>query len=234
MQFAVLNANRLWHRNGSLHPAFHGFTQLLSRKNIDIVFMSELNFPVHPTLPNDQPFRFIGCPGSLGRDAGFLVTERIVLEQFHGISDSTNMVWRLMPASSGDPPTALCSFWAPHVGLPEPSRTQFWSRMHTCISVIKQQIPGVNFLIAGDSNLWIPGLVAGRDARSQDVGPLSQLNVILSEFDLSLRNPNQCPTHSAGAALDLVIASDDVVIDPVVVHNGSDCSCPLPLECCPV
>ena len=83
MQFAVLNANRLWHRNGSLHPAFHGFTQLLSRKNIDIVFMSELNFPVHPTLPNDQPFRFIGCPGSLGRDAGFLVTERIVLSMIH-------------------------------------------------------------------------------------------------------------------------------------------------------
>ena len=167
----------MWQRGGSLHPAFHGFTNLLWLWHVDIIFMSELNVPVHPTLPNDQPYQFVGLPGSSGRDAGFLIANSISLECIPGISDTANLVWRLLPATGGSTPIAMASFWAPHVGLPENVRMQFWIRLHTSISVIKRQLPGISFLIAGDANLWIPGLVTGRDARPQDSGPINQRRV---------------------------------------------------------
>ena len=73
VNIAVLNANRMWHADGSVHAAFHGFTRLLSSCHVDFVFMNELRIPLNPTLPIDQPYSFTGPAGTLGRDASFLV-----------------------------------------------------------------------------------------------------------------------------------------------------------------
>ena len=36
----------MWHADGSVHAAFHGFTRLLSSCHVDFVFMNELRTPL--------------------------------------------------------------------------------------------------------------------------------------------------------------------------------------------
>ena len=72
-----------------------------------------------------------------------------------------------------------------------------------------------------------------RAPRHRDTGSLAQLNAILHEFSLSVCNPVNSPSHRAGAALDLVIASEGLLAAPPEVHNGFDCNCPNRSWCCP-
>ena len=85
----------------------------------------------------------------------------------------------------------------------------------------------------GASNLWLPGLVEGRDARSADRACVEILTVMLRSFGLEVANPPHAPTHVRGAALDLVIAKPGFVQD-VQVHNSYHCSCSNREWCCPL
>ena len=85
----------------------------------------------------------------------------------------------------------------------------------------------------GDSNLWLPGLVEGRDARSADRACVEILTVMLRSFGLEVANPPHAPAHVRGAALDLVIAKPGFVQD-VQVHNSYHCSCSNREWCCPL
>ena len=107
MNIAVLNANRMWRADGSVHAAFHGFTQLLSNCDVDFVFINEPHTPVDPTLPVDQPFSFTGPAGTLGRDAGFLVHKDSSLVCIPGIPDHSNLVWRLACPDREHAPIAM-------------------------------------------------------------------------------------------------------------------------------
>ena len=82
------------------------------------------------------------------------------------------------------------------------------------------------------SNLWIPGLVQACEQRSADRTCLASLQTLLQTFGLEICNPSQQPTHSRGAALDLVIASPGLV-GSVHVHNRS-CYCTDAELCCPL
>ena len=70
-------------------------------------------------------------------------------------------------------PTAVASFYAPHIGCPEPERLDFLHRLSNSIGEILQALPGVDVGLAGDSNLWVPGLVRSCEQRSADRGCLS-------------------------------------------------------------
>ena len=60
--------------------------------------------------------------------------------------------------------------------------------------------------------------------RSADRSCVALLKNLLSTFDLTICNPRNSPTHRAGAALDLVIATPGLVHD-IQVHNFEDCRC---------
>ena len=95
-----------------------------------------------------------------------------------------------------------------------------------------QALPGVDVILAGDSNLWVPGLVQACPQRPADRSCLVSLRLILQTYGLEICNPLDSPTHSRGAALDLVIASPGVV-DTVSVHHRA-CNCSSVGLCCPV
>ena len=92
-----------------------------------------------------------------------------------------------------------------------------------------QAVPWVDVVIAGDSNLWIPGLVQACEQRSTDRTCLASLQSLLQTFGLEICNLSQQPTR---AALDLVIASPGLV-GSVHVHNRS-CDCTDAALCCPL
>ena len=124
------------------------------------------------------------------------------------------------------------SFYAPHVGCPESDRLAFWQRLSDSIGEVLQAVPGVDVVIAGDSNLWIPGLAQACEQRAADRTCLASLQTLLQTFGLEICNPSQQPTHSRGVALDLVIASPGFV-GFVHVHNRS-CNCTDAELCCPL
>ena len=65
---------------------------------------------------------------------------------------------------------------------------------------------------------------------------MSQLRVLIrglcQDFGLVIHNPLGVPTHRSGSSIDLVLASRDLPIRNLVVHDGSTCACS-PNTCCP-
>ena len=117
---------------------------------------------------------------------------------------------------SDSPLTALLN-----VGCPETKRVAFWERLRASAGEVVQTVPGVDIVLAGDSNLTVPGLVHACRERAADRACLNVLNVLLETFELEICNPPGESTHSRGAALDLVIASPQVISNRI-------CSRPLP------
>ena len=52
------------------------------------------------------------------------------------------------------------------------------------------------------------------------------LRNLCRDFGLAIANPPGVPTHRAGSSIDLVLASRDLVIRNMVVHDGHSCACP--------
>ena len=105
-------------------------------------------------------------------------------------------------------------------------------RKHHLFIENTQAVPGVDLVLAGDSNLWVPGLVQTCAQRPADRGCLASPRVMLETCGFEICNPADAPTHSRGAALDLVIASPGAV-ESVFVHSPS-CSCANAALCCPL
>ena len=232
-QVAVLNCNRLWHDDGSLHNSFPAFIGLLNSLRVDIALIQEPRTPVFATLPTSCGFRYIGLDGTGGRDAGFLVRSSVDLEPIPGIQDIPNLIWRSLSSGLGGSITVFASFWAPHVGCPEPERLAFWLQLASSLAAVRQRFPNAPVLIAGDSNLWLSELVPSRGVRSADRASRAVLDSIISEFCLEIANPINQATHNAGAALDIILASPGLINGNTQVHNGSGCACANTDFCCP-
>ena len=131
--------------------------------------------------------------------------------RFHSFALVPNNPWeRVDPCKktrmSDSPLTALLN-----VGCPKTKRVAFWERLRASAGEVVQTVPGVDIVLAGDSNLWVPGLVHACSERAADRACLNVLNVLLETFELAICNPPGKSTHSRGAALDLVIASPRVI-----------------------
>ena len=235
IRLATLNCNGLWSRAGRLNSVFQGLTTFLNLLHCDVALVQETNTPPAVNLPEDQPYCFDGLEDTRNHDAAFLVHRDIAgsCAQIPGISSHQDICWRLLRHNENHASTVIASFYAPHVGSPEPQRIEFWQRLSESVRSVMAALPNVDILFMGDSNLWLPGLVDGREARSADRACVEILNVMLRSFGLEVVNPPNAPTHIRGAALDLVIATPGLVQD-VQVHNNYHCSCPNRDWCCPM
>jgi len=223
----------LWHADGSLHDAFPGFIQTLDSLFIDVALIQEPRTPASATLPSSCGFHYVGLDGTAGRDAGFLVRSSIELNAIPQVPDRPNLLWRCMPRGPNLPNIVLASFWAPHVGCPEPERLAFWTLLSTTLATVRQLFPHAMFFVAGDSNLWIPELVPIRGARAADRSSRAILDSIIADHGLEIANPINQATHRAGAALDIILASPGLIAGEVQVHNGTGCACTNRNSCCP-
>ena len=229
-----LSCNRLWSRSGQLSNSFHGFTHFLFSRNCHVALLQEVNTPAAPSLPEDQPFQFHGAANTRGRNTAFLVHEdrSAFCKPVEGITYHNDICWKVFVCGEACASTAIASFYAPHVGCPEPERLSFWQRLSDSIGEITHSMPGIDIVLAGDSNLWVPGLMQNCGERSADRGCLEILRLIIRAFGLVICNPTGRPTHTRGDALDLVIASPGVV-ESVHVHNPQ-CDCEDSNLCCPL
>ena len=95
--------------------------------------MQETQSPLMSSLPVDQPFRYVGPVGSHGREAGFLFHSSIVASPIPGTPDSQSLRWRLISGS-----LCVCSFFAPHAGIPSDTRIQFWRTLAASVHRVSQ------------------------------------------------------------------------------------------------
>ena len=116
-----LNCRRLWSHDGSIHDGFMGLVSCLDQLDLQVLCVQETQSPPMSSLPVDQPFRYDGPIGSHGREAGFLLHSSIVATPIPGTPDSQSLRWRLISGS-----LCVCSFYAPHAGIPSDTRIQFW------------------------------------------------------------------------------------------------------------
>ena len=119
------------------------------------------------------------------------------------------------------------SFYAPHVGCPESERLAFWQRLSNSIGDVLQALPGVDVILAGDSNLWVPGLVQACPQRSADRSCLVSLRLCCKRTALKfVTHLIHLPTH-------VVVIASPGVVDTVSVHHRA-CNCSSAGLCCPV
>ena len=143
-----------------------------------------------------------------------------------GPPDSQSLRWRLISGS-----LCVCSFYAPHAGIPSDTRIQFWRTLAASVHHVSQLHSGIPLLLAGDSNIWLPFFQLGR-SRQADAPLLPIVQEILRSHSLVFRNPPDIPTHRCGAALDIILSSPSLST-PITVHSGLNC-CPLAPLCCPL
>ena len=221
-----LNCRRLWSRDGSIHDGFMGLVSCLDQLDLQVLCVQETQSPPMSSLPMDQPFRYDGPIGSHGREAGFLFHSSIVATPIPGTPDSQSLRWRLISGS-----LCVCSFYAPHAGIPSDTRIQFWRTLAASVHRVSQLHSGIPLLLAGDSNIWFPFFQLGR-SRQADAPLLPIVQEILQSHSLVFRNPPDLPTHRCGAALDIILSSPSLST-PITVHSGLNC-CPLAPLCCPL
>ena len=71
--------------------------------------------------PSDQPYTNDGLVGSGGREAAFLVRAGVCGSPVPGVADSTSVRWRVFNNA-----WCICSYYAPHAGVPQETRVSFW------------------------------------------------------------------------------------------------------------
>ena len=124
LSFASLNMRRLWHRDSSVHDGFHMLCAILQSENVGVCCIQETSAGAFPTLPVDHPYQYDGPSESYGREAGFLIRSGVSCTPVPGIQDSVSMRWRIFGGVA-----CVCSFYAPHVGIPEADRVSFWPNL---------------------------------------------------------------------------------------------------------
>ena len=162
----------------------------------------------------------------VAREAGFLFHSSIVATPIPGTPDSQSLRWRLISGS-----LCVCSFYAPHAGIPSDTRIQFWRTLAASVHRVSQLYSSAPLLLAGDSNIWFTFFQLGR-SRQADAPLLPIVQEILQSHSLVFRNLPDLPTHRCGAGLDIVLSSPSL-LNPITVHSGSNC-CPLAPLCCPL
>ena len=206
---------RLWHRDSSVYDGFHMLCAILHSENVGVCCIQETNAGAFPTLPIDQPYQYDGPSESYGREAGFLIRSGVCCTPVPGIQDSVSMRWRIFGGV-----VCVCSYYAPHVGIPEADRVSFWQNLIEATRHVRSTVDHP-LIVAGDANVWHPAFSLGR-SRSQDnlITPL--VDLLVSSCGLSLVNPRDQATHIGGAALDLVFVSIDCP-STLHIHDGVSC-----------
>ena len=85
-----------------------------------------------------------------------------------GLPDSLSVRWRIFAGV-----VCVCSFYAPHAGIAEAERVQFWQELVVMARRVHIEVR-LPMIVAGDANVWHPHFNLGR-SRSADnmiVGPL--------------------------------------------------------------
>ena len=131
------------------------------------------------------------------------------------------------------PSFAFTSFYAPHVGCQDSVRAGFWQTVLGFVDDVLRALVAVPLVIAGNSNVWFPGLINSHPPGNADRSCLELFRPILDAFNLEIQDPAAVPTHRHGADLDLIFASP-VVAHHVEVHNGTYCPCEDRRTCCPL
>ena len=108
----------------------------------------------------------------------------------------------MAPGGVDSIPILICSFYAPHVGMPLLERIHFWTQLRASIQEALHSHPRARLVLAGDSNVYLSEVMGCGRERSGE----SQLRVLIASRDLPIRN--------------------------LVVHDGSTCACS-PNACCP-
>ena len=123
--------------------------------------MQETQTPLMSSLPVDQSFRYGGPVGSHGREAGFLFHSFIVASPILGTPDSQSLRWRLISGS-----LCVCSFYAPHAGIPSDTRIQFWRTLAASVHRVSQLHSGTPLLLAGTPKFGSPFFKLGRSRQA--------------------------------------------------------------------
>ena len=105
LSVGTFNARRLWYGDGSLHDGFRVLTHILSVWSISVLCIQEVQAGEFPSLPVDQPCHYDGPEGTFGREAAFLVRDRVRSVPVSGVDDTTSV-------------RCICSFYALHAGVP--------------------------------------------------------------------------------------------------------------------
>ena len=235
LRLACFNANRMWNFQGALHHGFYGLIDFLECMQIYTCLVQELNSPHCAALPSDQPYWYLGPDAAMGRDARFLVHQRVwddcVLVP--EVSSSPDLHWILFRSSDGQACSAIASFYAPDVSRSPAQRLEFWMRFSASTDRVRQLYLHANLVLAGDCNLWLPSLVSSCSPRPADKHCIMDLENIQDHHGLLVQNGTELPTHRRGAALDIVLASEGIVSD-LSVHDGRSCPCAEHDFCCPL
>ena len=81
-------------------------------------------------------------------------------------------------------------------------------------------------ILAGDSNVYLSEIMGSGRERSGELQVRRLLRTLCRDFGLAIANPPGVPTHRSGSSIDLVLASRDLVVRNMVVHDGHSCACP--------
>ena len=142
------------------------------------------------------------------------------------LASCTRFRWRYVAPGGVD--SLTCVFYAPHVGMPLLERVHFWTLLRASSQEVLHSHPRARLVLAGDSNVYLSEVMGcGREGPGE-----SQIRGLCQDFGLGIYNPFGVPTHRSGSSIDLVLASRDLPIRNLVVHDGSTCACS-PNTCCP-
>ena len=196
--------------------------------------VQETRAPAGAALPVDQPYVYDGPQGVHGCEAGFLVNGASSSAPVSLHAASSRLRWRCFaPQSNTTHPILVCSFYAPHVGMPVAVRVNFWHELRASIQEVLRLHPRCQLLLAGDSNVYMGEVMGSARERSCERQLRELIRGICADFQLVIANPFGVPTHRSGSSIDLVLASQTLDVCDVVVHDGSSCGCP-ESSCCPV
>ena len=191
-RLAVFNCNRLWSVSGRVHDGFHGFSRFLCQHDCHSALLQEPVCPHDTILPKDQTC-LMALPVLVVETLDACTARNLDCRVTPAVRHQTDIQWRLL--SEGERPPVLHS-------LEMLCARVFGKRLLASIDCVVRALPGVPLLVAGDSNVWFPGLVDSRPPRNADRGCLELIRLLLDRFNLEIHNHVEVPTHRHGAALD--------------------------------
>ena len=214
--------------SGSEHPAFHGLAGLLESYAVDLLCVQETHAPEGAAPPTDQPYHYDGPTGRGGCEAGFLVHSASTSWCVPSGVPSSRISWRVVATTLDGTKVLVCSFYAPHVGVALPERLAFWDQLCASAQHVLQLHPGAKLLLAGDANVYLSEVMVASRERSCESRLRVVIRAFMQDFGLAICNPPGIPTHRSGSSIDLVFASQSLVVADVLVHDGASCGCLAP------
>ena len=208
LSVGTFNARRLWYGNGSVHDGSRVLTHILSVWSISVLCIQEVQAGEFPSLPADQLFHYDGPEGTFGREAAFLVRDGVRSVPVSGADDTTSVRWRVFGGS-----WCICSFYAPHAGVPIDVRISFWRDFVHSATCIHRSVD-LPMIIAGDANVWHPHFRLR--TRHCDSLVLLFVDLLISSCNLEICNPRE-QAHVGGGGLDCVFISGDHCCDEAPV-----------------